>query len=36
MILMRDHHCEECYEPTVGEIKNSINNLMQEQILDYF
>ena len=28
MILMRDHHCEECYEPTVGEIKNSINNLM--------
>ena len=33
---MRDHHCEECYEPNVAEIKNSINDMMQEQILDYF
>lgn len=36
MILMRDHHCEECYDPKVADIKHQIKDLMSDFVLDNF
>lgn len=36
LILMRDHHCEECYDPKVADIKHEINHLMSDYMLDNF
>ena len=36
MILMRDHHCEECFDLDVNEMKDSIVNMVNENILEIF
>lgn len=36
MILMRDHHCEECFDLDVKEMKNSIVSMVTENILSAF